>query len=128
MFQAPRRYLLETVSKTQDAWGYLYQRGKTTPFLGTFHASDLVEFFTGVDYIGMDAIINFATNLNPNAPAGLAPGISYLSDINWEQYSSNPSFPPLLTFIDPAPLVEITADTFRADAMAVLTNLSLQIV
>ncbi|CCL98520.1 uncharacterized protein FIBRA_00519 [Fibroporia radiculosa] len=128
MFQAPRRYMLETLSKTQDTWGYLYKRGKATPILGTFHASDLVEYFTSVDYIGVDAIINFANTLNPNTPPGL-PGaiLSLLSLYTWDQWGSNPSSPPLLTFVDPAPLITTTADTYRADAMQLLTNLSLQI-
>jgi len=126
MWQAPRRFTLETVSKTQDAWSYLFKRNKATPYLGSYHSSDLTEFFTPIDNIGTDIIINFATNLNPNAPDSLPAGISYLSDINWEQWGSNLSAPPLLTFIDPPPLVEITADTFRADALTVLTNIALQ--
>ncbi|CCM06340.1 uncharacterized protein FIBRA_08594 [Fibroporia radiculosa] len=128
MFQAPRRYMLEVMSKTQDTWGYLYKRGKATPFLGSFHASDLLEFFTPIDYIGVDAIINFANTLNPNTPPNL-PGaaLSLLSLYTWDQWGSDPSSPPLLTFVDPTPLIETTVDTYRADAMQLLTNLSLQI-
>lgn len=125
MWQAPRRLTLQYVSQTQDAWAYLYQRNKAVPYLGSFHSSDLDEFFTAIDYVGTDIIINFANNLNPNAPEGLAPGVSPLSEINWEQWGSNPSAPPLLTFMDPTPSVEITTDTFRADAMTLLNNLAM---
>ncbi|KAH9936513.1 sterol esterase [Fomitopsis serialis] len=126
LWQAPRRYFLETVSQTQDAWAYLYKRGSVTvPYLGAAHATDLLEFFTSIDYIAPDALIFFTTNLNPNAPADLESGLSKLSDITWDQWGSDASAPPLLTFVDPAPEVEITADTFRADAISLLNELML---
>ncbi|EED79829.1 sterol esterase from carbohydrate esterase family CE10 [Postia placenta Mad-698-R] len=125
-FQSPRRYFLEVASKTQDAWAFLSRRMKSTPYLGSFHSSDLPEFFTDVDFIGVDSLINFATNLNPNAPPQLCPNISYLSKISWEQWATDALEPPLLTFQDPAPSVNITADTYRKAPMALLSNLALQ--
>lgn len=125
-FEAPRRLTLSLMSQTQDAWAYLYKRGKSTPYLGAYHSSDLSEFFSDVDYIGTDALINFVTNLNPNVPPGLVPNTSYLSGISWPQWGSDIISPPLLTFQDPAPSINFTTDTFRAESMAVLTALSLQ--
>jgi len=95
--------------------------------IGSYHASDIVEFYTGVDYIGMDALINFANHLNPNAPSGLPSNTSYLSNLEWDRWNSSISQPPLLTFWDPAPTVNITADTFRQVAIEVLTIITLAI-
>ncbi|PCH36167.1 sterol esterase [Wolfiporia cocos MD-104 SS10] len=125
-FQAPRRLLLSTMSQTQDCWAYLFKRYKTTPYLGTYHSSDLTEFFSDIDFIGTDAIINFANRLNPNASPRLAPNVSYFSNVTWAQWDSNLSSPPLLEFLDPAPRLGFTPDTYRADAMAYLNTLSLQ--
>ncbi|TFY61853.1 hypothetical protein EVJ58_g4251 [Rhodofomes roseus] len=95
------------------------------PYLGAAHATDILEFFGSIDYIAPDALIFFTNNLNPNAPADLESGLSKLSDITWDQWGSDISAPPLLTFVDPAPEVEITADTFRADAISLLNELML---
>ncbi|OSX62581.1 hypothetical protein POSPLADRAFT_1065829 [Postia placenta MAD-698-R-SB12] len=123
-FQVPRRFFMSIASATQPTWSYLYKRGKSEPVIGTYHASDIAEFFTDIDYIGMDALINFAHSLNPNAPSGLPQNISYLSDVHWPQYGSS-LIPSLLTFWDPAPTVNITLDTFRAVPIEVLTLITL---
>ncbi|OSX62566.1 hypothetical protein POSPLADRAFT_1142177 [Postia placenta MAD-698-R-SB12] len=125
-FEAPRRLTLSVISQTQDAWAYLFKRGKSTPYLGAYHSSDLSEFFTDIDYIGTDALINFVTNLDPNAPAGLPANVSYLSGIQWPRWTSGNVSPSLLTFQDPIPTFNFTSDTFRAAPMALLTALSLQ--
>ncbi|PCH39075.1 sterol esterase [Wolfiporia cocos MD-104 SS10] len=125
-FQAPRRLTLSTMSQTQNAWSYLYRRGKSTPYLGARHGSDIPEFFSNGDFIGMDALINFATKLDPNAAVGLAPNISYLSGVHWAKWRSNIIAPPLLTFQDPAPAINFTTDTFRSRPIALLEALSLQ--
>lgn len=43
VFQAPRRLFLNKVFSIGKVpvWSYLYVRQKATPFLGTFHSSDL---------------------------------------------------------------------------------------
>ncbi|KAI0731479.1 sterol esterase [Fomitopsis betulina] len=125
-FESPRRLVLQTMSQTQDAWAYLYRRGKSTPYLGASHGSDVPEFFTDIDYIGVDALINFATKLDPNAATNLPPNLSYLSGVTWEQWGSNPVAPPLLTFMDPAPSINFTTDNFREGSTMLLAYLALQ--
>ncbi|KAF5315372.1 hypothetical protein D9619_007119 [Psilocybe cf. subviscida] len=123
-FQAPRRFFLPAMSKTQKTFAFLFKRGKATPIFGALHGSDIPEFYgTGdsPDFIGTDALVNFVNNGDPNTknPASL------LSKIDWQPWSSSATNPPLLTFIDPAPTVTITFDTYRADAMELLTKISL---
>ncbi|KAI0039748.1 sterol esterase [Auriscalpium vulgare] len=135
IFQGPRRFLYQFASRTQPTWGYLFKRFKATPFLGSFHGSDISEFYTtpGVtdpgsppDFIGTDALVNFVTSLDPNAKRNLPANISYLSTVTWAQYGSNPFAPPLLTFNDPEPTFNFTTDTYRQAAMAAITALSLK--
>ncbi|KAF9810805.1 hypothetical protein IEO21_06785 [Rhodonia placenta] len=128
-FQAPRRLTLSVISKTHDAWAYLFRRPKATPqkYLGVAHASDLSEFFAHVDYIGMDSLVNFVTHLNPNAPPGLPANVSRLSGVQWPRWTAHNATASLLTFQDPVPDFDFTPDTFRAAPMALLTNLSLQL-
>ncbi|PCH36172.1 sterol esterase [Wolfiporia cocos MD-104 SS10] len=126
-YQAPRRLLLDTMSRTQDTWAFLYKRGKATPYLGSFHSTDLVEFFRAGDYIGIDALINFVHSMNPNTPSSLPSNVSYLSGISRDTWDSSIFAPPLLTFLDPAPKINITVDTYRSSSMALLNTLSLQI-
>lgn len=124
-FQAPRRFFLKTASQTQKTFAFLFKRGKATPILGTFHSSDIPEFYgTGTvpDFIGTDALVNFATTGNPNLPKN---AISLLSAIEWPAWTASAN-PPLLTFIDPAPNVTITFDNYRLEAMNLLTSISLE--
>ncbi|KIM54027.1 hypothetical protein SCLCIDRAFT_31424 [Scleroderma citrinum Foug A] len=126
-FQAPRRHALSIMSTTQNVCSYLWKRDKYTPGLGSFHISDLQEFynFTGTsDWVGADAVINFAYALDPNVPqCGYPSGgvSSLLSGLNWQQWT--PSCPELLTFEDPDVLT-FSNDTFREEAVAYLNCLS----
>ncbi|KDR77272.1 hypothetical protein GALMADRAFT_120430 [Galerina marginata CBS 339.88] len=130
-FQGPRRFFLKIASKTQKTFAFLFKRGKTTPVLGAFHSSDIAEFYgvesninaTSPDFIGTDALVNFANTGDPNLPNN---SMSLLSAMNWPAWTASTS-PPLLTFIDPAPNVTITFDTYRVDAMNLLTNISFAI-
>ncbi|KAF8558698.1 alpha/beta-hydrolase [Imleria badia] len=125
-FQVPRRYALSYLSQTQDVWSYLWKRDKFVPGLGSFHESDLQEFYnlTGSpDWVGADALVNFAYTLDPNVPddgypSGAAP--SLLSNIRWPSYKL--SSPQLLTFEDPNVLT-FSDDTFRAEAMKFLDTM-----
>ncbi|TFY69102.1 hypothetical protein EVJ58_g601 [Rhodofomes roseus] len=106
-----------------NTWGFLYKRDKSTPYLGSYHSTDLVEFFGVGDYIGADALINFAYNLNPNAPPDVPANVSYLANIQWPTWNSQS--PQLLTFVDPAPSLGFTEDSYRATGMSLIGELSL---
>ena len=125
----------------------MYKRGKGP--LGAFHSSDIPEFYgSGVspDFIGTDALgmfskhfllsmlydlwflllfnaVNFANTGNPAIPHNSK---SLLSNVDWRPWNSS-SQHPLLTFLDPAPNVSITFDTFRVDAMNLLNNITLEL-
>ena len=60
-----------------------------------------------------DALVNFATNLDPNGP----------TLIDWPAYTVDS--PALLTLLDGNVTQEITNDTYRAEAMEVLTQIVL---
>jgi len=119
--------MLEQISNTQIAYAFLYKRGKATPFLGSFHGSDVPEFYgnSGAtpDFIGTDALVNFANTGNPTIPFNPD---SLLSSVDWKPWNSS-SDHPLLTFLDPAPNISITYDTYRVDAMQLLNKISLEI-
>ena len=122
----------------------VYKRGKTTPYLGAFHSSDIPEFYSsGVapDFIGTDALgmfsslviiavlihvyaVNFANTGNPTIPQNPK---SVLSTLDWQPWNSSADH-PLLTFLDLAPNVNITFDTYRVDAMKLLNSISLELI
>ncbi|KAI0699098.1 carotenoid ester lipase precursor [Cytidiella melzeri] len=111
-FQAPRRFLLQQRSGKQSTWSYLSKRFKTTRFLGSFHATDLLNVYTAGDM--SDYIINFVNNLNPNGN----------TVDNWPTYTN--ANPQLMTFLDGTVPRTITLDDYRADQMNFLTQVSLQ--
>ncbi|KAI0088623.1 carotenoid ester lipase precursor [Irpex rosettiformis] len=112
VFQAPRRFLLQQRSDKQPTWSYLSKRFKIAPILGSFHATDLLNVYTGGDMT--DYIINFVNNLDPNGP----------TVTNWPKYTN--ANPQLLTFLDGLIPRTITKDNYRVDQMNFVTNLSLQ--
>lgn len=88
----------------------VYRRGKLLPFLGTAHATDLLNSY-GTGEL-RDYVINFATTLTP---AGSA----------WPKWTT--SSPNLLLLQDDIFQPDtIVKDTYRADAMNTLTALSLK--
>jgi len=122
-FQATRRFLLEVASKTQPTYSYRYVRGSSTPVLGAFHGSEIYDFFgfnNQTDWVATDAVIYFTRNLDPNPPAD---SISLLRNTKWPKWGSSAAYPPLLSFFDSAPTVNITSDTFRSDAINLMIQL-----
>ncbi|EKM49797.1 uncharacterized protein PHACADRAFT_131622 [Phanerochaete carnosa HHB-10118-sp] len=111
VFQAPRRFFLTTQSSKQNTFVFLNKRLKATPGVGTAHGTDLLNVYGGGDMT--DYLVNFINDLNPNGP-GL---------LSWPTYST--SSPQLLTFLDGLVPLAITEDTYRADGMNFLTQLSL---
>ena len=129
----------------------MFKRGKSTRVLGSFHASDIPEFYGSnilgfgdnkdPDFIGTDALgmffrslyvlhdlprryyypVNFANTGNPTIPHN--PN-SLLSTVDWKPWSSSADH-PMLTFLDPAPDVSITSDNIRVTEINLLINISL---
>ncbi|KAJ3514034.1 hypothetical protein NLJ89_g2603 [Agrocybe chaxingu] len=127
-FQATRRSFSAIASKRQPVYGFRYMRRRldAAPHLGVDHGSDFPEFMALVNSTGLiaaDALIYFTRNGDPNAPQD---SISLLRNTKWDVYSSSVENPPLFTFVDPPPSVNITFDTYRADAMKLLNKLSLK--
>ncbi|KAJ7248983.1 Alpha/Beta hydrolase protein, partial [Mycena rebaudengoi] len=125
VFHAPRRFLLQHVSKTQNTWSWLNKRGKASPILGAFHTAILPSFFGTApsDNVALNSLINFINTLDPNRSASR---LQSTSGVIWPNYQtpSADGLTSLLTFSDPL-LVNITADTFRADAIKYISDLQL---
>ncbi|KAJ7046422.1 carotenoid ester lipase precursor [Mycena alexandri] len=112
VFQAPRRFFQQARSGKQNQWSFLSKRLKGVPFLGSFHVSDILNIYFDGELT--DYLINFATSLNPNGKT--VP--------NWPAYTTKT--PNMMTFLDGLFPTTITQDTYRANAMQFLTNLTLQ--
>ncbi|KAJ8455896.1 hypothetical protein ONZ45_g18848 [Pleurotus djamor] len=113
VFQAPRRFFLDQRSGHQNTWAFLSKRFKATPFLGSFHASDIPNVYLGGE-LG-DYLINFVNNLDPNGEG---------KGIHWPKYTTQSR--NLVTFNDDIFFpVTLTQDTFRWDAINYLTWLTL---
>jgi len=95
------------------------KRLKATPFLGSFHGSDLEQtIFAHAEL--QDYLINFINNLDPNK--GFK-GDASEKLLNWPQFST--SSKQLLTILDGSVPLNITTDNFRKDAIDFLMNISL---
>lgn len=95
-FTLIRRYYLNVVSSQVKAWSYLASYFAGTPVLGTFHASDLVDLYFGLQPGPQSTIqtyyISFVNNLDPNAITTSAPLIE------WPQWSNDSGAPQLNNF------------------------------
>lgn len=79
IFQWPRRYLLQHTTEV-ESWSYLCDAFRGTPYLGTFHGTDVGLIFETVNPVAnamRNYWISFANTLNPNNDA----------ETNWPQYS-----------------------------------------
>ncbi|KAJ7112034.1 carotenoid ester lipase precursor [Mycena crocata] len=128
-FQAPRRAFLQHASKTQNTWSWLNKRDKL-PSCGTFHTASMGLFFapniaSPSDNVAVNALINFINTLDPNPPATSA-AFPPNSTVFWPKYEtpSADGSTSLLTFTDPLAR-NITADTYRTNAMQSITDLQL---
>ncbi|KIJ10877.1 hypothetical protein PAXINDRAFT_85351 [Paxillus involutus ATCC 200175] len=111
IFQAPRRLLLQHRSGKQPLWTYVSKRLKTLPDLGSFHSSDILNVFGGEDMTSY--LVRFASTLDPNGG----------TDLYWPQYTT--AEPTMLEFLDGSIPQSLTEDTYRVEAMAFLTNVTL---
>ncbi|EIW78572.1 sterol esterase [Coniophora puteana RWD-64-598 SS2] len=122
-FHAPRRLALDALSQTQKTWSWIWRRNKYVPGVGSFHESDLQEFYNlnNTDFAGTDALLNFAYNLDPNVPqGGYATGAkSVLADVQWPTYDGAKQ---LLSFYD-TEILNITTDDFRVQPIQFLQGI-----
>ncbi|KIJ18027.1 hypothetical protein PAXINDRAFT_9113 [Paxillus involutus ATCC 200175] len=111
VFQAPRRFFLQNRSGKQALWTYASKRLKTIPYLGAFHGSDMLNVYEGQDIVSY--LVRFVSNLDPNGG----------TDLYWPQYTT--AEPNMLELLDGSIPQALTEDTYRADAMAFLTKVTL---
>lgn len=112
VFQAPRRYFLQSIASDQPVWSYLSKRLKSFPVLGSAHATDLLNVWADGDLT--DFLINFVNNLNPNGAGG---------HLYWPAYDTSSAY--LMTFLDGLIPEIITQDTYREEQIAYLSQITL---
>ncbi|KII91038.1 hypothetical protein PLICRDRAFT_554187 [Plicaturopsis crispa FD-325 SS-3] len=113
VFQGPRRYFLQKISGKQKIWSYVNKRVKDLPVLGSAHATDILNVYADGDMT--DYLINFVNNLDPNGAGG---------HLEWPEYTT--ASPQLMTFQDGLnPALSISSDDYRVEAMAFLTQVTL---
>ncbi|VDC07075.1 unnamed protein product [Peniophora sp. CBMAI 1063] len=113
IFQAPRRLFLSERSENNTAFAFLSKRltSNPVPTLGAYHSTDLQNVYGPGDLT--DALINFATNLDPNGP----------TLIDWPAYTADS--PMLLALLDGKVTQELVNDTFREEGMLVINRIVL---
>jgi len=112
VFHGPRRFFLKYRSDEQKSWAFVHKRGKSTPFVGAAHATDLLDSFGDQELT--DYFIYFARNSDPNGDLQLP----------WPQYDVRN--PTALIFQD-SPFFPVIAgaDDYRIDPLNFVANLSL---
>ncbi|GJE92631.1 carotenoid ester lipase precursor [Phanerochaete sordida] len=117
VFQAPRRFLLDHRAEKQKVWGYLSKRFKSIFAFGSVHGTDLIFIYFAGD-LG-DYLINFVNHLDPNVGTNVGPNVTA-----WPQYNTRSR--EVLTLLDGTPNITVTNDSYRAEPIAYLTELSLK--
>jgi len=120
-FTLTRRAYLSLVSGTIPAWSYLSSYDYGTPFLGTFHASDILLLYDNptrlVNPVPANAVltyyVSFINALTPNGPA--AQSASLETWPNWDNSTRE-----LINF--QALSSPIIKDDFRQESYEVLTK------
>ncbi|KAH7906742.1 Alpha/Beta hydrolase protein [Hygrophoropsis aurantiaca] len=115
VFHGPRRHFVQQRAQSgkQKVWSFLSKRLKSLPYLGSAHASDLLNVYGPGDMT--DYLIRFVVNLNPNG-GGRGNAAFY-----WPEYSLQDK--QLLTFLDSVttPLA-ISTDTYRSQALSYISK------
>ncbi|KAJ3932699.1 MAG: Alpha/Beta hydrolase protein [Lentinula lateritia] len=111
VFQAPRRFFLQSLSGKQPIWSFINKRLKYLPVLGSAHGTDILNVYGGGDMA--DYLIRFAATLDPNGNTG----------IEWPQYTTGS--PNMLQFNDGLIPLTLSLDDYRESAMSFTTQLTL---
>jgi len=130
--EAARRSFLTAVSKTQNAWSFLWKRGKDHKYLGSVHTGELPEFYNTAadieDNVATDLVVNFINTGNPNIPKALIGQTnSLMSNVSWPLWNSKPEEPPMFLFSDdPAASYGFVQDTYRSAQVSYLEQLQVE--
>ncbi|KAK7688543.1 hypothetical protein QCA50_008081 [Cerrena zonata] len=116
IFQGPRRFFSQLLSEKQNVWSFIFKRNKLASPFGTQHGADLGVVYQPGDLT--DNVVNFINHLDPNGRR------VDQNEITWPRYTK--SSPRLLSFVDGSKPQVIITDTFRSEAIAFLTNLTLE--
>ncbi|KAI0665708.1 carotenoid ester lipase precursor [Trametes maxima] len=108
--QGPRRLFTKVLSGMQPVYAFLSKINKVDG-IGAAHGSELPNVYGGGDIA--DYLIRFASTLDPNGD-----GV-----FHWPQYTQEN--PQLLTFRDGEVPLALSLDTYRAEAIDYVTELSL---
>ncbi|ORY76324.1 lipase [Protomyces lactucae-debilis] len=113
VFTLTRRVFLEYTSKNvPNTWSYLSSYFHGTPYLGTFHISDVITLFYAPGYPQATIrryYINFINNLDPNV--GATPSMQ------WPSWTKTQKLLNIEGFSS-----KLIPDTFRSASAAVLRN------
>jgi carboxylesterase type B len=130
--EAARRSFLTAVSQTQNAWSFLWKRGKNHKYLGSVHTGELPEFYNNdadiEDNVATDLVVNFINTGNPNLPKTLVGQTnSLMSNVSWPLWNSKPEEPPMFLFSDdPTATYGFVQDTYRASQISYLEQLQVE--
>jgi triacylglycerol lipase len=116
-FTLTRRSFLNTAQKSKPdvpSWSYMASYGHNLPFLGTFHGSDVLQFFYGIqnNYASKAMYtyyLSFVYDQDPNSRAG--------NYIDWPLWGENRT---LMHFFEDHG--DLLADDFRQDSWEALTK------
>ncbi|KAK7007602.1 carboxylic ester hydrolase [Favolaschia claudopus] len=112
---SPLRFFTQHASARQDVWGWSVTANKAAGgAAGAFHGIDTAAWMTRTTVLGtlgMDRMVNFVNNLNPNDPA---------TPTAWPKHNSSSSS-SLMVFADDG--VSIAADDYRREAVNYLNYL-----
>ncbi|KAA1472211.1 carotenoid ester lipase precursor [Dentipellis sp. KUC8613] len=115
VFHGPRKFLLKYSADKQPSWSFLSKRGKDMAYLGSAHATDLLNSYGPTGEL-KDYIIGFASNLDPNKGSG--------GHLKWPQYDIKD--PKAVIFQDSAlSPIKIERDDYRQRALEFVGNISL---
>lgn len=124
VFQAPRRFFLQSSSDLTRKWSYINMRGKNRPMIGTGHASDIGNWFgrgNTASHFPTDALIQFVHAQNPNVVGNEGETARTF----WPQWGSTNSS-HIMIFGD-EDIVSVASDDFRSEPMDLLNTVLLRL-
>ncbi|TFY51461.1 hypothetical protein EVG20_g10993, partial [Dentipellis fragilis] len=115
VFHGPRRFLLKHSADKQPSWSFLSKRGKDLAYLGSAHATDLLNSYGPTGEL-RDYIIGFTSNLNPNIGSG--------GHLTWPQYDTKNLKAVVFQDAILSP-IQVAKDDYRQQSLEFVANISL---